>query len=135
MKFAALESGGMVAKSFALERDSLVEPPGLRPSQRFPAEKEMQANRYEKKHKEQEPCGSQTLPNIHANRDGEQHAIFDNAKPAGLRMQGDMFFFPVEFLEGHVVQLGATLIIQFLKRHRIKLAKSFFLCHSWFGQV
>jgi hypothetical protein len=61
----------------------------------------MQTNSCEKKHKEQEPYGTQTLPYIHANRDHEQNAVFDNAKPARLRMQGDIFFLPVEFFEGH----------------------------------
>jgi hypothetical protein len=44
----------------------------------------------------------------YANRDGEQHAVFDNPKPAGLRMQGDIFFLPVEFLEGYVLYGKAT---------------------------
>jgi hypothetical protein len=99
------KDGGIGTKLFPLERDALVKPPGFRPRVGFPAEKEVQTNSCDKKHKQQEPYGTQTLARIHTNCDYEQHAIFDNAKPARLRMQGDIFFLPVEFLEGHVCAL------------------------------
>jgi hypothetical protein len=61
----------------------------------------MQANSCGEKQKEQEACGSPTLPDIHANCDCEQNAVFDNPKPARLRMERDAFFPAVEFLECH----------------------------------
>lgn len=93
----------MGTRLFPLERDALVKPPGLCPGFSFPAEEEMQANSGGKKQKEQKPCSGQTLPCINGNCDCEQNAVFDNAKPSRLRMQGDVFFLPVEFLEGHVL--------------------------------
>jgi hypothetical protein len=103
MKSAAGKRRRRLRPLFPLERDSLVKPPGLCPAFRLPAEEEMQTNSREKKQEEQEPCSGQTLPYINTNCDGKQNAVFDNAEPARLRMQGDVFFLPVEFLEGHVV--------------------------------
>ncbi|MEQ1520895.1 MAG: hypothetical protein ABL936_06460 [Aestuariivirga sp.] len=93
----------MGTKLLPLERNPLVKPPGLCPRLRFPAEKEMQTNPRDKKHKEQEPDCTPALPRIYNYSDDKQHAVFDNAKPARLRMQGDVFFLPVKFLEGHVL--------------------------------
>lgn len=101
MKSAAGKRRWLTRPLLTLERDALVKPPGLCPGFGLPAEKEMQANAGEKKQEEQETCGGQTLPHINDNCDRKQNAIFDNAKPAGLRMERDVFFPAVEFLEGH----------------------------------
>ena len=60
----------------------------------------MQTNSCEKKQKDQEPYRAQTHPRIYAQRDNEQNAVFDNAKPARLRMQGDVFFPSGRILSG-----------------------------------
>jgi hypothetical protein len=102
MKFAGVERRWLRGLSFPLERDTLVKPPGLCPRLRFPPEKEMQRNSREKKQKEQEAYRTPALPRIYPTCDCKQNAVFDNTKPARLRMQGDVFFLPVEFFEGHI---------------------------------
>ena len=92
----------MGSELFPLEWDSLIRPPGLCPRLGFPAKKEMQTNSRDKKQEEQETYSTPALPCIDANRDHEQHTVFDNAKPARLRMQGNIFFFPIEIFEGHI---------------------------------
>jgi hypothetical protein len=106
MKSAAGKRRRKSRRLLAFERDTLVKPPGLCPGFGFPPEKEMQANSRDKKQKEQEPCDGQTLPCINAIRAREQHAVFDNAKPAGLRMERDVFFLPVKISESHIFWLA-----------------------------
>jgi len=101
MKSAAGKRRWLKRPLFTIERDTLVKPPGLLPGFGFPAEKEMETDSGEKKQNEQEASSSPTLPYINANRDCEQYTVFDNPKPAGLRMERDVFFFPIEFSEGH----------------------------------
>jgi hypothetical protein len=66
----------------------------------------MRTNSGEKKQKEQEPYGTQTYPHIYPNCNYEQNAVFDDAKPARLRMQGDISFLPIKIFEGHVLSIG-----------------------------
>ena len=62
----------------------------------------MQTNSPDKKQEEQEAYCTQTHPQIYTSCDSKQNAVFDNAKPARLSMQGDIFFLSIEIFEGHI---------------------------------
>jgi hypothetical protein len=109
MKSAAVERRRYWNQLFSLKWNSLVETPGLCPRLGFPPKKEMQTDSREKKQKEQDSYCTPAHPRIYPTCDDKQYAVFDNAKPAGLRMQGYIFFLLVEFLEGHFLPLTVNL--------------------------